>query len=87
MKTQWQKLCRVDRLHHVANRMQVMGTLESALAWQKLATQMLKMSDYAVHRTPKFNDLLMAIVRASVQSKRRARRSQLTIAINGDVIL
>jgi len=74
MKTGWRQFAtRKDRLETIAlTRMRTMTYSQSAIAWQKLANKMLELSDPDAPRTPKFNDLLLAIVAAGVRADHRA---------------
>ena len=75
MKTGWQKYAtRKDKLETIAVRGQELGTIaEAACAWSKLMDCMLELSAPEAPRTPKFNDLLLSIIRSYSQAERIGR--------------
>lgn len=65
MKLTWQQcLTRKDRLEAIASQMGELTPGQGLRAWLALKNKMLLMSDPEASRLPKFNDLLLAIVRA-----------------------
>ena len=70
-------MTRKDRLEAIGMRGTKLRQTQAAVAWMKLQLLMIEMSQPESPRTPKFNDLLLAIWRAYVRAKHPKIRSEL----------
>ena len=69
MKTGWKRATRKEKLEGIADKAALLTDIQAAVAWAELTKELQKLSSPFYYRTPKFNDLIDAIVRASVVAK------------------
>lgn len=73
MKTGWRKLRRKDRLEGVSVHGLALTDVQAARAWTRLMVRLNDLSDLDSNFTPKFDDLVTAIVASQVWSRRGNR--------------
>ena len=75
MKSDWRKfVTRKDRIEQIALLCANLSFCDRARAWKHLITLMLEMTHPEAPPVPKFNALLLAILRAKVRARVRAER-------------
>ena len=70
MKTGWKKKTRKERIEDVSRTCCKLTWYESASAWGHLTVQLENLSDPSAKPCPKFDDLLMSILRAKVSAEK-----------------